>query len=101
MRKNDPSALPRWRRPGRRCAAAISLSAAALILAACSTAGTSAGGGSASGSLTPRQVLLAAATQAEQITSATETLAVKDSGASSSAMTATVRDPAEADPAGR
>ena len=92
MRRNDPSAPSRWRRPGGQRTAAAGLSAAALILvaAACTSGGTSADGGSAGTSLTPRQSLLAAATQAQQVTSATEALAVKGSGASSSTMTGTV-----------
>lgn len=79
MRGNDSSALSSPGRPVRRRAFAVGLSAAALILvAACSFGGTSAGGASAGTSLTPRQVLLAVATRAQQITSATETLTVKD-----------------------
>jgi hypothetical protein len=61
------------------------LSAAALVLAAaCASCGTSA-------PLTPRQLLLAAATQAQQVTSATETLTIKDSGASRSTITGTIQ----------
>jgi hypothetical protein len=77
---------------GRR-AAAISLSAAALILiAACSSGSEPAGGSrSASAALTPQQAVLAAANRAQQITSATETLTVKDNGASSSVTTGTIR----------
>lgn len=76
---DDTSALSRWGRPVRRRACAVGLSAAALILAtACSSGGTSAGGRPASTALTPRQALLAAATQARQVTSATETLTVHD-----------------------
>jgi hypothetical protein len=79
--RHGSSALSRW-----RAAAAVGLSAAALILAtACSS------GGSASTPLTPRQALLAAATQAQRITSATETLTVKATGASASTMTGTIR----------
>lgn len=63
-----------------RALPALSLSAAAVILVtACSS-----GGKSASAEMTPQQALLVAATQTQQITSATETLAVKDSGASGS-----------------
>ncbi len=92
MHSNEASALSHWRRLGRRRACAVGLSAAALILvAACSSGGTLAGGGSASAPLTPRQFLLAAATQAQQITSATEALTVKVSGASSSTMSGTIR----------
>ena len=85
------SAPSQWCRPVRQRAAAAGLSAAALILAAaCSSGGTSAGGVSASTSLTPRQTLLAAATQAQQVTSATETLRVHDN-TSSSTTTGTVQ----------
>ena len=85
------SAPSQWRRPVRQRAAAAGLSAATLILAAaCSSGGTSAGGVSASTSLTPRQTLLAAATQAQQVTSATETLRVHDN-TSSSTTTGTVQ----------
>ena len=90
----DSSARSRWCRPVRlRAAAAVGLSAAVLILvAACSAGGKPAGGGgSASTPLTPRQALLAAATQAQRITSATETLNVKGTGASSSTMTGIIR----------
>jgi hypothetical protein len=74
------SALSRWCGPARRRACAVGLSAAALILvAACSSGGTSRGGSSASIPLAPRQALLAAATQARQVTSATETLTIQDS----------------------
>src|SRR5215469_7232829 len=70
MRGNDSSALARSRRSSRRGASAVGLSAAGLILvAACVSCGTSAHGGSASAPLTPRQALLAAATQAQQVTS--------------------------------
>jgi hypothetical protein len=86
MRSNDSSALSRWCRPVRQ-RAAVDLSAAALILvAACSSGGTSAGGGSASTPLTPRQALLAAATQAQQITSATERLTVQDNTSGSTTI---------------
>lgn len=77
-RNDDTTALSRWCRPVGQRAAAVGLSAAALILVACSSGGTSAGDSSASTPLTPRQALLAAATQAQQITSATETLTVHD-----------------------
>lgn len=83
MRRLDSSALSRRCRPVRQRAAAVVLSAAALILAACSSGGTSASGGSASTPLAPRQALLAAATQARQITSATERLTVQDNTLSS------------------
>jgi hypothetical protein len=90
MRRNDSYALSRWSRPGRRRAAVVGLSAAALILTACSAGGTSAGRSSASTPSAPRQALLAAATQARQITSATETLTVHDS-TSGSTTTGTVQ----------
>jgi hypothetical protein len=89
-RNDDPSALSRWWRPVRQRAAAVALPAAALILAACSSGGTSAGGSPASTPLTPRQALLAAATQAQQITSATERLIVHDN-TSGSTTTGTVQ----------
>ena len=85
------SAPSQWRRPVQQRAAAVGLSAATLILAAaCSSGGTSAGGGSVSTSLGPRQALLAAATQARQVTSATETLTVQDK-TSGSTTTGTVQ----------
>jgi hypothetical protein len=65
-----------FRVPGRRAAAGLS-AAALIVLAACS----SGGGGSASTPVTPRQALLAAASHAQQVTSASETLTVRDSGA--------------------
>ena len=75
-----------WYRPVRRSAAA-GLSAAALILvAACSS-----GGKPASTPLTPRQAMLAAAAQTQRITSATETLTVRTSGASNSTTTGTIQ----------
>jgi hypothetical protein len=89
--KKDSSAVSRWYWPIRQHTYAVGLSAAALILvAACSSGGTSAGGGSAGTPLAPRQALLAAATQAQQITSATETLTVHDN-TSGSTTTGTVR----------
>jgi hypothetical protein len=92
MRSNESTALSRRRRPGRRRASAVGLSAAALVLAAaCTSCGTSASSGSASAPLTPRQLLLAAATQAQQITSATETLTIQDSGAARSTITGTIQ----------
>ena len=67
------------------------LSAAALILlAACS----SGGGGPASAAstpLTPRQALLAAASHAQQVTSARETLAVRVSGAQNTTTNGTIQ----------
>jgi hypothetical protein len=83
---HDSFALSLRCRPARPRAAAVGLSAAALILvAACSS------GGSASTPMTPRQALLAAATQAQKVTSATETLTVKDTGASPSTTTGTIQ----------
>jgi hypothetical protein len=75
------------------------LSAAALILlAACSSGGSGpassagpASTGSASAPLTPRQALLAAAAQARQIRSATETLTVQQSGSESATTTGTIQ----------
>jgi hypothetical protein len=91
MGKRDSSAVSRWYRPVRQRAAAVGVSAATLILAAaCSSGGTSAGGGSAGTPLAPRQALLAAATQAQQITSATEALTVHDN-TSGSTTTGTIR----------
>jgi len=90
-RNDDTTALSRWCRPVRQRAAAVGLPAAALILvAACSSAATSPGGSPASTPLRPRQALLAAATQAQQVTSATETLTVHDS-TSGSTTTGTIR----------
>jgi hypothetical protein len=92
-RNDDTSALSRsrWCGPVRQRAYAVGLSAAALILAAaCSSGGTSAGGSSAGAPLSPRQALLAAATRAQQITSATETLTVHDN-TSGSTTTGTVQ----------
>jgi hypothetical protein len=71
--------------PARR-SAAVCLSAAALILLAACSAGSK----SAVTPLTPRQAVLAAAKQAQQVTSATETLTVHVSGASSSTTTGTI-----------
>lgn len=90
---------------------AVGLSAMAMILVAgCSSGGGSApsagsapssGNGSSGGSgiasgpvstpLPPRQLLLAAATQAEKITSATETLAIHDSGTQNMTITGTAQ----------
>jgi hypothetical protein len=56
---------------------AVGLFAAALMLvSACSSAGS----GSARTALTPRQALLAAATKANKLTSASEALVIRDSG---------------------
>ena len=84
-------ATSRRRRPVPRRAAAAGLSAAALMaLAACS----SGGGGLASAPsapLTARQALLAAASHAQKVTSATETLTVRDSGAQTATTTGTIQ----------
>lgn len=75
---------------------AAGLSAAALIL----VAGCASGAGSAHGApgaessgspLPPRQALLTAATEANRINSAVETIIVQDRGASTSTMTGTFR----------
>ena len=84
MDRNDSSAVSRRCRPARARAYAVGLPAAALILAAaCSSGRTSAGGSPGGVPLTPWQALLAAATQAQQITSAAETLTVQDTTAGS------------------
>src|SRR5260370_498624 len=77
-------------------AALLGRSAVALILVtSCASAGGSAhgvpGGGSSSSPLPPRQALLAAATEANRINSAVETISVQDRGASTSTMTGTFR----------
>src|SRR5215472_15635429 len=83
-----PAAVSRHHRPVPRRAAATGLSAAALIaLAACS----SGGGGAASTTLTPRQAMLAAASHAQKVTSATETLTVRDSGAQTGTTTGIIQ----------
>jgi hypothetical protein len=86
-----PPATSRRRRPVPRRAAAAGLSAAALVaLAACSSGGS--GLSSApSAPLTPRQALLAAASHAQKVTSATETLTVRDSGAQTATTTGTIQ----------
>ena len=107
MRSNDSSAPSHWRRPVRHCAAAGLSAAALIVVAACSsggtptggsptggtsTGGTSTGGSPASGgSVTPRQALLAAATQAGQIRSATETMTIHGSSGSVTAVTGTIQ----------
>jgi hypothetical protein len=78
--RRRPATASQRRRPVPRRAAAVGLSAAALtLLAACSSGGGPAS--TASTPLTPRQALLAAASHAQQVTSASETLTVRDSGA--------------------
>jgi hypothetical protein len=91
--RHHSAVLSRRCRPGRRRAAAVGLSAAVLtLLAGCSSGGESPGGsGSASTQLSPRQELLAAAAQTRQVTSATETLTVHHSGASTSTTTELIR----------
>ena len=77
------------RRPVPRRAAAVGLSAAALIVLGrllvrwrrCT----------ASTPLTPRQALLAAASHAQQVTSASETLTVRDSGAQNTTTTGAIQ----------
>jgi hypothetical protein len=88
------AASPGWyrdpsRKPGYSAnrAAVVSLSAAAVILLAACSAGSK----TASPPLSPSQALLAAATQAQQATSVTETLRVDVSGASSSTTTGTIQ----------
>lgn len=81
-------------KPVRVTARAVGLSAAALILvAACSSGGSgpAGSGGSASPPLTPQQAMLATATEAQKITSATETLTVRDSGIQSATTTGTIQ----------
>ena len=89
--RGRPAVPSRRRRPVPRRAAAAGLSAAALIvLAACS----SGGGGPASTAstpLTPRQALLAAASHAQKVTSASETLTVRDSGAQNATTAGTIQ----------
>jgi hypothetical protein len=89
-RNDDTSAVSRWCRPVRQRVYAVGLSAAALILVAACSSGTSAGGSPTGTPLAPRQALLAAATQARQVTSASETLTVQDN-TSGSTMTGTVQ----------
>jgi len=89
-----PAATSRRNRPVPRRAAAAGLSAAALVaLAACSSgSGQSSTQGSApSTSLTPRQALLAAASHAQKVTSASETLTVRDSGAQTTTTTGAIQ----------
>jgi hypothetical protein len=76
-----------FRVPGRRAAAAGLSAVALIVLAACS----SGGGGSASTPLPPRQALLAAASHARKVTSASETLTVRDSGAQNATTAGTIQ----------
>jgi hypothetical protein len=74
-----------WRRRPVQRAAAGGLSATALLLvAAC-------GGGSTSTTLTPRQALMAAATQSQKVTSATETITAQVSGTQNGATSGTIQ----------
>lgn len=78
----------------RRRAAAAGLSAAAVLAlaAACSSAGTGPAAGNRSpAALAPRQALLDAAVQARRVNSAVETLAIQESGTTSTTTTGTVR----------
>ena len=84
---HDSAARSGWYRPVRPRGAIVGISVAALLLvAACSS-----GSKSASPPLSPRQALLAAAANTQRITSATETLAVRASGASNSTTTGTIQ----------
>jgi len=67
------------------------LSAAALILLAACSSGGGGPASTASTPLTPRQALLAAASHAQQVTSARETLAVRVSGAQNTATNGTIQ----------
>jgi LppX_LprAFG lipoprotein len=85
-----PAAASQRRRPVQRRAVAAGLSVAALIvLAACSSGGGLASAPSAP--LGPRQALLAAASHAQQVTSASETLTVRDSGAQNTTTTGAIQ----------
>lgn len=79
--------------PRRRAAAAgLSVAAVLALAAACSSAGTgSAAGNGSPAALAPRQALLDAAVQARRVNSAVETLAIQESGTTSSTTTGTVR----------
>lgn len=78
---------------------AVGASAAALILlSACSSGGSGSAGGTGSASpgaaanlATPQQALFAAATQAEKMTSATETVSIQESGVQNSTSTGTLQ----------
>jgi hypothetical protein len=86
-----PAILSRRRLPVTRRAAAAGLSAAALTLLAACSSGGSGPASTASTPLTPRQALLAAASHAQQVTSASETLTVRGSGAQNTATTGTIQ----------
>jgi hypothetical protein len=88
--RRRPAAASQRRRPVQRRAVAAGLSVAALIvLAACSSGGGLASAPSAP--LSPRQALLAAASHAQQVTSASETLTVRDSGAQNTTTTGAIQ----------
>lgn len=74
---------------------AIGLSAAGLMfVAACSSGGSGPATGSrspTSAPLTPRQALMAAAARSQQLTSATETLTVRENGIQSGITTGTIK----------
>jgi len=86
-----PAVPSRQRRPVPRRAAAAGLSAAALILLAACSSGGGSKASTASTPLTPRQALLAAASHAQQVTSASETLTVRVSGAQNTTTTGTIQ----------
>jgi hypothetical protein len=77
-----------FRVPGHPAAAGLSV-AALIVLAACSSGGGLASAPSAP--LSPRQALLAAASHAQQVTSASETLTVRDSGAQNTTTTGAIQ----------
>lgn len=87
----QPAVLSRRRWPVTRRAAAAGLSAAALTLLAACSSGGSGPASTASTPLTPRQALLAAASHAQQVTSASETLTVRGSGAQSTTTTGAIQ----------
>jgi hypothetical protein len=90
-RGRRPAVISRRRRPVTRRAAAVGLPAAALALLAACSSGGSGPAGPASTPLTPRQALLAAASHAQQVTSASETLTVRGSGAQSTTTTGAIQ----------
>src|SRR5712691_2676560 len=77
----------------RRAGVLIAGLSAALILAACSSGsgGPAGSGGSAGTPLSPRQAVLAAATQTRQVTSATELVTIQATGIVSETITGTIR----------
>ena len=88
--RGRPAVPSRRRRPVPR-RAAVGLSAAALIVLAACSSGGSGPAGTASTPLTPRQALLAAASHAQKVTSASETLTVRDSGAQNATTAGTIQ----------